>query len=208
MPVICIGPVCIPWTCIPAIVFFFWRFAKPLLPEAWAAAIERLTAKVCKFCAPYLEKVPGFKKKPKCAAAAQASSCCTNGCTNAGAAAVFEHGVVGHVTSSEQLDALLKRSKAENFAIVLDFTASWCKPCQAIKPRFKELASQYSRHVFAEVDADDLDDVVARCEVMGLPTFQVFSGGERVGSATGGDETKMVGLISQHLGPPEGKKGS
>ena len=27
------GPICIPWSVIPAIVFFLWKFAKPLLPK-------------------------------------------------------------------------------------------------------------------------------------------------------------------------------
>merc|ERR1712048_1188574 len=163
MPLICIGPVCIPWTCIPAIVFFFWRFAKPLLPKDWAAAVERFASKVSDACAPYLEKVPGFRKKPKMAGKAG---------SEAAVAATFEPGLVGSIASAEHLDALLQRSKAEGFAVVLDFTAPWCRPCQAIKPRFKALASEYAGHCFAEVNADELDAVTARCEVMGLPTFQ------------------------------------
>ena len=27
------GPICVPWSVIPAIVFFLWKFAKPLLPK-------------------------------------------------------------------------------------------------------------------------------------------------------------------------------
>mmetsp|Transcript_83141 Transcript_83141/g.220609 ORF Transcript_83141/g.220609 Transcript_83141/m.220609 type:complete len:206 (-) Transcript_83141:126-743(-) len=197
MPVICIGPVCIPWTCVPAIVYFLWRFAKPLLPQAWAAAIEQWAAKVCEACAPYLEKVPGFGKKKKQKEA--------NGHAGNGAAKeTFEPGEVGHIQSTEHLDALLQRSKAEGFAVVLDFTAPWCKPCQAIKPRFKALAADYRGHVFAEVDADELDGITARCEVMGLPTFQVYLDGERKGSSTGSEEGKLVSLVQKHLGEAGG----
>mmetsp|Transcript_105897 Transcript_105897/g.299345 ORF Transcript_105897/g.299345 Transcript_105897/m.299345 type:complete len:201 (-) Transcript_105897:61-663(-) len=199
MALICIGPVCIPWTCIPAIVYFIWRFAKPLLPKAWAAAIEAYAKQASDFCAPYLEKVPGFGKKKKAA----------NGC-NSAVTANFEPGMVLHLTSAEHLDAVLLRSKSEGFAVVLDFTAPWCKPCQAIKPRFQALAAMHARHCFVEVDADELDTVTARYEVMGLPTFQVFVAGEKVGSTTGGDEGKMVALIEKHLAASQGddaKKG-
>merc|ERR1719203_105199 len=152
-----------------------------------------------------------MKKKKKTeeqtAAAAQAAK-------SAGDAsnAAFEPGVVGNIASLEHLEALLQRSKSEGFGVVLDFTAGWCKPCQAIKPRFKALAGEYPSHSFWEVDADELDDVTARYEVMGLPTFQIFKNGERVAKDKGGDEAKMVKLMQEHLGAPqkagEGKKSS
>eukprot|EP00929_Paragymnodinium_shiwhaense_P046696 TRINITY_DN23762_c0_g1_i1.p1 TRINITY_DN23762_c0_g1~~TRINITY_DN23762_c0_g1_i1.p1 ORF type:complete len:202 (-),score=59.58 TRINITY_DN23762_c0_g1_i1:178-783(-) len=198
MPVICIGPVCIPWACLPAIVYFIWKFARPLLPEKWALAIEEWGRKVRDMAMPYLEKVPGFKPKKKAKAA---------GATGAAAAEQVTAGEVGQLQSQEQLDALLARSQAEDFAVVLDFTASWCRPCQAIKPKFKALAAEHSKHIFLEVDADELDDVVGQCGVMGLPTFQVYRGSGQVGSLTGGDsEQKLVDLISQHLTSSNGSK--
>eukprot|EP00930_Biecheleria_cincta_P084770 TRINITY_DN74204_c0_g1_i1.p1 TRINITY_DN74204_c0_g1~~TRINITY_DN74204_c0_g1_i1.p1 ORF type:complete len:220 (-),score=54.81 TRINITY_DN74204_c0_g1_i1:86-685(-) len=189
MPVICIGPVCIPWSCLPAIVFFFWKFVKPLLPASWAAAIEKQASKVSDFCAPYLEKVPGFGKKKKKEPASDDK-----------APAELKFGEVGEITSQEHLDATLSRSEQEGFAVVLDFTAPWCKPCQAIKPRFKALAAEYASHCFLELNADDLDDVSAKCGVMGLPTFKVYKDGKEVGSVTGGDEAKMTKLLTDTLG--------
>ncbi|CAE7029589.1 TXN [Symbiodinium sp. CCMP2456] len=188
MPVICIGPVCIPWTCIPAVVFFVWKFAKPMLPADWAAAIERQAAKLWALLAPYMEKVPFLGKKKS----AKAN----------GTAEPVRSGEVGHLASAEQLQALLQRSKEESFGVVLDFTASWCKPCQAIKPKFQALAASYPRHVFLEVNADELEDVVTRCGVMGLPTFQAYVAGEQAGSITGADEAKLTTLISTALGTP------
>lgn len=176
---------------IPAIVFFLWKFAKPLLPKEWAQSIENQMTKFMD----YLRDlgVPGFGKKKA-------------GSTN-GASGPVKFGEVGHLASAEQLAELQQRSKQESWALVLDFTAPWCKPCQAIKPRFQELARQYPQDCFLEVNADDLDDVTAKCGVMGLPTFQIYRNGEQVTSSTGLDEAGLVKLLSDHLGPVGTKKG-
>mmetsp|Transcript_10514 Transcript_10514/g.20280 ORF Transcript_10514/g.20280 Transcript_10514/m.20280 type:complete len:211 (+) Transcript_10514:97-729(+) len=208
MPVICIGPVCIPWTCLPAIAFFFWRFVKPWLPQSVAETIEVWAAKCSDALAPFLEKIPFLKKKKKKEANGQAATNGHGAANGKSDSSGFQPGVVCQISSGEHLDALLQKSAAEGFAVVLDFTAPWCKPCQAIKPRFHALAAERPGHCFAEVDADELDDVSARCEVMGLPTFQVYLNGQRAGSTTGGDESKLVSLIEQHLdtgGGPEKK---
>ncbi|CAJ1349425.1 unnamed protein product [Effrenium voratum] len=93
------GPVCIPWSVLPAIVFFFWKFVKPLLPEAWAQAIERQAAKLSEILQPYLEKVPGFGKKKKAPAGPADAS--------------VQFGQVGELNSAEHLDKLLARSQQE-----------------------------------------------------------------------------------------------
>lgn len=199
MPLICIGPVCIPVSCLPAIIFFVWKFAKPLLPDAWATAIERQAKIVADFCDPYIQKIPGCKRKQKKSAA--------NG--QAVTAASFQPGLVGHIASEEHLDQLLTSSKQGGFAVVLDFTAPWCRPCQALKPHFHAMCAEYPAHHFLEVDGDEHDGVLSRCEVKGLPTFQVFVKGERVGSVTGPkDEAAVRAFLTQHLGSPESKKQS
>jgi len=37
------------------------------------------------------------------------------------------------------------------------------------------------------------------CGVPALPTFQVYVGGEKVDSFTGGDEAKMVNMVTKHV---------
>ena len=37
---------------------------------------------------------------------------------------------------------------------IIDFSASWCPPCQMIKPIFAELSNQYTNCVFLKVDID------------------------------------------------------
>lgn len=202
MPVVCIGPVCVPWTCIPPIIFFCWKFIKPYLPTAVADAVESMAARAWAACRPYLEKIPGFGKKAKTACGTPNGNCCAAAKCNS----VVEAGVVAHAASEAQLNELIERSKQEGFAIVLDFTAPWCKPCQALKPCFKRLANEYPKHVFMEVDSDELEDLNVRFGVMGLPTIQVLIGGQVAGSTTGGSEAKVVELVRTHLTEGSDKK--
>jgi thioredoxin 1 len=44
---------------------------------------------------------------------------------------------------------------------VIDFTASWCPPCQAIKPIFEGLATQNADVNFLKVDLSDGTNALA-----------------------------------------------
>ena len=65
--------------------------------------------------------------------------------------------------------------------VVVDFTATWCGPCQRIKPFFEELAAAHKGALFVKVDVDELESVSQAAEVLAMPTFQVYREGRRVG---------------------------
>lgn len=55
--------------------------------------------------------------------------------------------------------------------VIVDFTASWCKPCQKMAPVFDELAKeQKGSAVFCKVDIDDLPEAF---DGMSIPAFHV-----------------------------------
>jgi len=199
MPFICIGPVCVPWSCLPAIIFFGWTFVKPFLPEAIAKPIEAFGNRILDVIQPYLDKFNIFSKKKKSAAPATPEAAAAA----AAAAESVRGGSVLKLESAAQLQGLIARSEKEGFGLVLDFTAEWCKPCQALKPVFHDLAGRYPSHIFVEVDADAHDDIVGDMGVMGLPTVEVIAAGIRQGAQTGVAPDKLVELVNKSLQPLE-----
>ena len=108
-------------------------------------------------------------------------------------------GGVVSLHSDADWSAALQLTKDSNVAMVVDFTAVWCGPCQRIAPLFAELAQQHGNALFVKVDVDELEDVMHSCEVLAMPTFQIYKGGEKVDTLTGANEKKLVDMVAKHV---------
>ena len=91
--------------------------------------------------------------------------------------------------------------------VVAKFTASWCRPCQAIQPAFAALAQAHAAEaVFCTVDVDDVDSVAAEYGVAILPTVLVVQRATSAGAAvvveryTGSNEAQLQAFVQAHLG--------
>jgi len=70
--------------------------------------------------------------------------------------------------------------------VVVDFTATWCGPCQQIAPRFEELSKEHNPDIeFVKVDVDDVNDIAARQNIKAMPTFQFFRNGDKIDELQG-----------------------
>jgi len=58
----------------------------------------------------------------------------------------------------EEWNSITSKSSKTNSPIVVDFTASWCKPCKKIAPFFEGLSKEYDGF-FVKVDVDEMDEV-------------------------------------------------
>ncbi|GMH58199.1 hypothetical protein TL16_g02555 [Triparma laevis f. inornata] len=79
--------------------------------------------------------------------------------------------------------------------VVVDFTASWCGPCQMIAPIFAQLAETYGDVVFVKVDVDVNEETAAACEISAMPTFQYYKGGAKVDELVGASKEGLEGKI-------------
>ena len=112
---------------------------------------------------------------------------------------VDELPTVPYVSSDEDWEERVAKTK-EGRPLVVDFTATWCGPCQKIAPLFQRLAATYDGADFVKVDVDDLDDVAEACAVQAMPTFQIFVNGAKKDAMTGASEAKLATLVDAHCG--------
>ena len=90
---------------------------------------------------------------------------------------------VTDVTQSTFVDEVLMADGL----VVVDYWADWCAPCKQMSPIIDELAKEHGEKVtFLKLDTNANPDTPVKYGVLGLPTIQIFSGGEVVKSFTGG----------------------
>ncbi|XP_053149063.1 thioredoxin-like [Hemicordylus capensis] len=101
----------------------------------------------------------------------------------------------GEGREEKEFDEFLKN--AGHNLVVVDFSAKWCGPCKMIRPFVHELAVRYENVLFCIVDVDLAEDVADHCNIVAMPTFQLFKKGEKIFEITGADAKKLEAKIKE-----------
>jgi len=86
--------------------------------------------------------------------------------------------------------------------VFVDFWAPWCGPCQMMGPMVDELSKEYEgKNIkIGKCNVDENGDIAAQYNVMSIPAFMVFKGGEMVSQLTGGvQKEKLKEMIDEQL---------
>ncbi len=86
--------------------------------------------------------------------------------------------------------------------VVVDAFATWCGPCQHMKPFFEELAETHQeKYAFGELNIDEQQDLAVKFSVTSVPTLVFFKNGEIVAREIGYmSKEDLEDKIKQHLG--------
>lgn len=70
-------------------------------------------------------------------------------------------------------------------AAVVDFSATWCGPCQMLAPILDELSGELDSVDFYNVDVDENPDLAREFRIMNIPAVVALKDGQIVGQQIG-----------------------
>ena len=92
---------------------------------------------------------------------------------------------------------------SQNIPVVVDFWATWCKPCKVMDPILERLVVEaQGAFRLARVDVDKNPNLAMRFSVRNIPTVKAFSGGVVVSEFVGAQpETRLREFVGK-ITPP------
>lgn len=111
--------------------------------------------------------------------------------------AAYTNAQVIEVTSSNFNQEVKENSKL----VVLDTYATWCGPCQEMKPIFETVSQQFEgKVVFAKMDIDRAPKIAEKLNVEIIPTFYIFYKGNVIEKIVGSQsKEKLIKIVEKHI---------
>ena len=92
---------------------------------------------------------------------------------------------------------------SQNTPVVVDFWATWCRPCKTLSPLLEAFAYEaMGSFRLAKVDVDSNPNLALQFGVRTLPTVKAFSGGQVVGEFVGNQPEERIRAFITNITPP------
>ena len=103
-------------------------------------------------------------------------------------------------TEDDDIVKVLLENMEKSVLSLLYFTASWCGPCQKIKPFLEKLSDKLKENgeyniEFYKIDIDKNEDFCNKCDIKSVPTFFIMNGKDLLSSLNGSNKTKLSEII-------------
>ena len=106
--------------------------------------------------------------------------------------------MVEYLADLDAYNGAVEATKNGGKVMIVDFTATWCPPCQMIGPKFEAMASDFGDVLFRKVDVDANSAAAQAAGIQCMPTFKIYKDGAEVGKLEGASEQGIKDLINQH----------
>ena len=85
--------------------------------------------------------------------------------------------------------------------VLVDFWASWCQPCQILKPILEQLAEDYQgKFLLAKVNTEEAQQLAMQLGIRSIPAVKLFKDGEPVDEFTGAlPEQEIRAFLDKHI---------
>jgi thioredoxin 1 len=180
--VICLGPVCVPiWGLLPILFTLFPSLRKYIVGERSPQWLRTcLCLKKEGSTTPKLNRKPLDKDRLQ-----ELDEMMAAQATNLVIQSPSEY---DHVLNT------LIRTHQRN--VVVQWTASWCKPCKEMQPVVTQLSNSIkSRVTFLKCDLDVLPSLSQECHITAVPTFQGFGRNKNENVDLEGEEATLLFTI-------------
>ena len=95
---------------------------------------------------------------------------------------------------TENTEIIVIEANNENFEkevlneeriVLVDFYATWCKPCKMLSPILEEVAKENSDIKLVKVNVDKNEELCSKYNIQAMPTIIVFKQGKIINSSVG-----------------------
>lgn len=86
-----------------------------------------------------------------------------------------------------------------NQIVLIDFFATWCRPCNALTPILEQVAGECPDCKVGKINVDENQETPRNYSVSSIPTLIFFKGGKEVKRMVGLQDAQTIAKVLQGL---------